>query len=103
MDIDKLIWRFESAFPPWWPPSTWSSSDYPDVRHSERADRLVCRSAVGRIAPDRPERRAQAPACEGPKRTTTGSQPDIFPFLDGDVLDKDAAFCMLGKTAPRPA
>jgi AraC-like DNA-binding protein len=39
-----------------------------------------------------PKPRAQPGPCEGPKRTTSGSEPDKLPLIGGKVLNETAAF-----------
>jgi hypothetical protein len=58
------------------------------IRHFKWADRLVC------LAPHDTnlKPRAQGDACEGLKRTTSGSKPDKLPLISERVLNKTAAF-----------
>src|SRR5882724_6688791 len=64
------------------------SSGCSGVRHSKAADRLVC------VAPHdtSPKPRARPGACEGLKRTTSGSDADKLPIIRGEFLNKTAAF-----------
>src|SRR5437879_1729459 len=64
------------------------SSGCSGVRHSKAADRLVC------VAPHdtSPKPRARPGACEGLKRTTSGSEADKLPVVRGGILNKTAPF-----------
>jgi len=71
------------------------------VRHSKER---IAQSAAGfpddRTARCRREPRARPEACEGPKRTTTRSEPDKLPLIGGNVLNKTAALRPEGVQTP---
>jgi hypothetical protein len=58
---------------------------------SERIASAV-RLSDDRTARHQPKPRAQLGACEGPKRTTSGSEPDTLPIIASWVLNKNAPF-----------